>query len=74
MTVQRDQGVGSQTAKQSRVAMVPIEGTSGSRQKGVVGRPSFKLSHSLSFLAHPFQNVLPISQVENEFPVPDRLP
>ncbi|TYK09557.1 DNA/RNA polymerases superfamily protein [Cucumis melo var. makuwa] len=34
----------------------------------------FKLSHSLSFIAHPFQNVLPIFKVEIEFPVPDRLP
>ncbi|KAA0060440.1 retrotransposon protein [Cucumis melo var. makuwa] len=39
MTVQRDQGVGSQTVEQSRVSVVPIEGTSGARQKGVVGRP-----------------------------------
>ncbi|TYK07722.1 uncharacterized protein E5676_scaffold105G001490 [Cucumis melo var. makuwa] len=39
MTVQRDEGVGSQTVKQSRVSVVPIEGTSGARQKGVVGRP-----------------------------------
>ncbi|KAA0037510.1 Retroviral aspartyl protease [Cucumis melo var. makuwa] len=39
MTVQRDQGVGSQTVKQLRVSVVPIEGTSGARQKGVVGRP-----------------------------------
>ncbi|TYK00841.1 DNA/RNA polymerases superfamily protein [Cucumis melo var. makuwa] len=39
MTVQRDQGVGSQTVEQSRVSVVPIEGTSGAKQKGVVGRP-----------------------------------
>ncbi|TYK23862.1 reverse transcriptase [Cucumis melo var. makuwa] len=39
MTVQRDQGVGSQTVEQSRVSVVPTEGTSGVRQKGVVGRP-----------------------------------
>ncbi|TYK27290.1 DNA/RNA polymerases superfamily protein [Cucumis melo var. makuwa] len=39
MTVQRDQGVGSQTIEQSRVSVVPTEGTSGARQKGVVGRP-----------------------------------
>ncbi|KAL0536750.1 hypothetical protein IC582_025710 [Cucumis melo] len=39
MTVQRDQGVGSQTVEQSRVSVVPTEGTSGARQKGVVGRP-----------------------------------
>ncbi|KAL0553651.1 hypothetical protein IC582_007551 [Cucumis melo] len=38
MTVQRDQGVGSQTVEQSRVSVVPTEGTSGARQKGVVGR------------------------------------
>ncbi|KAL0549969.1 hypothetical protein IC582_014464 [Cucumis melo] len=39
MIVQRDQGVGSQTVEQSRVSVVPTEGTSGARQKGVVGRP-----------------------------------
>ncbi|KAA0062255.1 putative Retrotransposon protein [Cucumis melo var. makuwa] len=39
MTVQRDQGVGSQTVEQSRVSVVPTEGTSGARKKGVVGRP-----------------------------------
>ncbi|KAL4035318.1 hypothetical protein IC575_004002 [Cucumis melo] len=39
MTVQRDQGVGSQTVEQSRVSVVPTEGTSGARQKGVIGRP-----------------------------------
>ncbi|KAA0043429.1 uncharacterized protein E6C27_scaffold1639G00390 [Cucumis melo var. makuwa] len=39
MTVQRDQRVGSQTVEQSRVSVVPTEGTSGARQKGVVGRP-----------------------------------
>ncbi|KAL4030656.1 hypothetical protein IC575_008906 [Cucumis melo] len=39
MTVQRDQGVGSQTIEQSRVSVVPTEGTSGARKKGVVGRP-----------------------------------
>ncbi|TYK26473.1 DNA/RNA polymerases superfamily protein [Cucumis melo var. makuwa] len=39
MAVQRDQGVGSQTVEQSRVSVVPTEGTSGARQKGVVGRP-----------------------------------
>ncbi|KAA0053247.1 DNA/RNA polymerases superfamily protein [Cucumis melo var. makuwa] len=39
MTVQGDQGVGSQTVEQSRVSVVPTEGTSGARQKGVVGRP-----------------------------------
>ncbi|KAL0540162.1 hypothetical protein IC582_024392 [Cucumis melo] len=39
MTVQRDQGVGSQTIEQSRVSVIPTEGTSGARQKGVVGRP-----------------------------------
>ncbi|KAA0042134.1 DNA/RNA polymerases superfamily protein [Cucumis melo var. makuwa] len=39
MTIQRDQGVGSQTVEQSRVSVVPTEGTSGARQKGVVGRP-----------------------------------
>ncbi|TYK22470.1 retrotransposon protein, putative, Ty3-gypsy subclass [Cucumis melo var. makuwa] len=39
MTVQRDQGVGSQIVEQSRVSVVPTEGTSGARQKGVVGRP-----------------------------------
>ncbi|KAA0067805.1 Retrotransposable element Tf2 [Cucumis melo var. makuwa] len=39
MTVQRDQGVGSQTVEQSRVSVVPTEGTDGARQKGVVGRP-----------------------------------
>ncbi|TYK00849.1 DNA/RNA polymerases superfamily protein [Cucumis melo var. makuwa] len=39
MTIQRDQVVGSQTVEQSRVSVVPIEGTSGARQKGVVGRP-----------------------------------
>ncbi|KAA0041710.1 putative retroelement [Cucumis melo var. makuwa] len=39
MTVQRDQGVGFQTVEQSRVSVVPTEGTSGARQKGVVGRP-----------------------------------
>ncbi|KAL4021466.1 hypothetical protein IC575_020267 [Cucumis melo] len=39
MTVQRDQGVGSQTIEQSIVSMAPTEGTSGARQKGVVGRP-----------------------------------
>ncbi|KAL0541846.1 hypothetical protein IC582_021914 [Cucumis melo] len=39
MTVQRDQGVGSQIVEQSRVSVVPTEGTSGPRQKGVVGRP-----------------------------------
>ncbi|KAL0548783.1 hypothetical protein IC582_013255 [Cucumis melo] len=33
MTVQRDQGVGSQTIEQSRVSVVPTEGTSGARQK-----------------------------------------
>ncbi|KAA0062511.1 DNA/RNA polymerases superfamily protein [Cucumis melo var. makuwa] len=38
-TVQRDQGVGSQIVEQSRVSVVPTEGTSGARQKGVVGRP-----------------------------------
>ncbi|KAL0544762.1 hypothetical protein IC582_019887 [Cucumis melo] len=38
MTVQRDQGVRSQTVKQSRVSVVPTEGTSGARQKRVVGR------------------------------------
>ncbi|KAA0042469.1 Transposon Ty3-I Gag-Pol polyprotein [Cucumis melo var. makuwa] len=32
-------GVGSQTVEQSRVSVVPTEGTGGSRQKGVVGRP-----------------------------------
>ncbi|KAL0533781.1 hypothetical protein IC582_027827 [Cucumis melo] len=32
-------GVGSQTVEQSRVSVVPTEGTSGARQKGVVGRP-----------------------------------
>ncbi|KAL4032940.1 hypothetical protein IC575_006023 [Cucumis melo] len=39
MTVQRDQGVGSQIVEQSRVSVVPTEGTSGARQKGVVERP-----------------------------------
>ncbi|KAL0549531.1 hypothetical protein IC582_014016 [Cucumis melo] len=39
MIVQKDQGVGSQTVEQSRVSVVPTEGTSGARQKGVVGRP-----------------------------------
>ncbi|KAA0044257.1 Gag protease polyprotein-like protein [Cucumis melo var. makuwa] len=39
MTVQRDQGVGSQTVEQSRVSVVLTEGTSGARQKGIVGRP-----------------------------------
>ncbi|KAA0041109.1 hypothetical protein E6C27_scaffold128G00120 [Cucumis melo var. makuwa] len=39
MIVQRDQGVGSQTVEQSRVSVVPTEGTSGARKKGVVGRP-----------------------------------
>ncbi|KAL0559359.1 hypothetical protein IC582_003968 [Cucumis melo] len=39
MIIQRDQGVGSQTVEQSRVSVVPTEGTSGARQKGVVGRP-----------------------------------
>ncbi|KAL0546312.1 hypothetical protein IC582_016219 [Cucumis melo] len=39
MTVQRDQGVGFQTVEQSRVSVVPTEGTGGARQKGVVGRP-----------------------------------
>ncbi|KAL0549271.1 hypothetical protein IC582_013752 [Cucumis melo] len=38
MTVQRDQGVGFQTVEQSRISVVPTEGTSGARQKGVVGR------------------------------------
>ncbi|KAL0553582.1 hypothetical protein IC582_007482 [Cucumis melo] len=38
MKIQRDQGVGSQTVEQSRVSVVPTEGTSGARQKGVVGR------------------------------------
>ncbi|KAA0032756.1 putative Gag-pol protein [Cucumis melo var. makuwa] len=38
MTIQRDQGVGSQTVEQSRVSVVATEGTSGARQKGVVGR------------------------------------
>ncbi|TYK28229.1 DNA/RNA polymerases superfamily protein [Cucumis melo var. makuwa] len=38
MTVQRDQGVGCQTVEQPRVSVVPTEGTSGARQKGVVGR------------------------------------
>ncbi|TYK15838.1 uncharacterized protein E5676_scaffold637G00090 [Cucumis melo var. makuwa] len=33
MTVQRDQGVGSQTVEQSRVSVVPTEGTGGARQK-----------------------------------------
>ncbi|KAL0560470.1 hypothetical protein IC582_000875 [Cucumis melo] len=39
MIVQRDQGVGSETVEESRVSVVPTEGTSGARQKGVVGRP-----------------------------------
>ncbi|KAA0062248.1 DNA/RNA polymerases superfamily protein [Cucumis melo var. makuwa] len=39
MTVQRDRGVRSQTVEQSRVSVVPTEGTSDARQKGVVGRP-----------------------------------
>ncbi|TYK15351.1 polyprotein [Cucumis melo var. makuwa] len=39
MTVQRDQGVGSQTVEQSRVSVVPTEGISSARQKGVVRRP-----------------------------------
>ncbi|KAA0056483.1 reverse transcriptase [Cucumis melo var. makuwa] len=39
MTVQRDQGFGSQTVKQLRVSVVPTEGAGGARQKGVVGRP-----------------------------------
>ncbi|TYK22548.1 retrotransposon protein, putative, Ty3-gypsy subclass [Cucumis melo var. makuwa] len=39
MKVERDQGVGSQTVEESRVSVVPTEGTSGARQKGVVGRP-----------------------------------
>ena len=39
MTVQKTQGVGSQTVEQSRVSVVPTEGTSGAKQKGVVGRP-----------------------------------
>ncbi|KAA0041175.1 Transposon Ty3-G Gag-Pol polyprotein [Cucumis melo var. makuwa] len=39
MTVQRDQGLESQTVEQSRVSVVPIEGTRGARQKGVVGKP-----------------------------------
>ncbi|TYK01103.1 DNA/RNA polymerases superfamily protein [Cucumis melo var. makuwa] len=39
MTVQRDQGVGSQTVNQSRVSVVPTKGTSCARQNGVVGRP-----------------------------------
>ncbi|KAA0060864.1 retrotransposon protein, putative, Ty3-gypsy sub-class [Cucumis melo var. makuwa] len=39
LTVQRDQGVGSQIVEQSRVSVVPTEGTSGARKKGVVGRP-----------------------------------
>ncbi|KAA0047297.1 Gag protease polyprotein-like protein [Cucumis melo var. makuwa] len=38
MTVQKDQGVGSQIIEQSRVSVVPTEGTSGARQKGVVGK------------------------------------
>ncbi|KAL4025983.1 hypothetical protein IC575_014389 [Cucumis melo] len=38
MTIQRDQGVGCQTVEQPRVSVVPTEGTSGARQKGVVGR------------------------------------
>ncbi|KAA0036143.1 reverse transcriptase [Cucumis melo var. makuwa] len=38
-TIGRDQGVGSQTVEQSRVSVVQTEGTSGARQKGVVGRP-----------------------------------
>ncbi|KAA0045650.1 DNA/RNA polymerases superfamily protein [Cucumis melo var. makuwa] len=32
-------GVGSQIVEQSRVSVVPTEGSSGARQKGVVGRP-----------------------------------
>ncbi|KAL4032361.1 hypothetical protein IC575_005432 [Cucumis melo] len=39
MKVERDLGVGSQTVEQSRVLVVPTEGTSVARQKGVVGRP-----------------------------------
>ncbi|KAA0037766.1 putative polyprotein [Cucumis melo var. makuwa] len=39
MTVQIDQGVGSQTVEQLRVSVVPTEGTSSARQKGVIGRP-----------------------------------
>ncbi|KAA0037398.1 reverse transcriptase [Cucumis melo var. makuwa] len=39
MTVQRDQRVGSQTVEQSRVSVVPTEGTSSVSQKGVIGRP-----------------------------------
>ncbi|TYK11035.1 DNA/RNA polymerases superfamily protein [Cucumis melo var. makuwa] len=35
----RDQGAGSQTVEQSRVSVVPTEGTSGARQKRVVRRP-----------------------------------
>ncbi|KAL0537616.1 hypothetical protein IC582_026599 [Cucumis melo] len=38
MKVERDQGVGTQTVEQSRVSVVPTEGSSGARQKGVVGR------------------------------------
>ncbi|KAA0036125.1 hypothetical protein E6C27_scaffold338G00290 [Cucumis melo var. makuwa] len=41
-TVQKDHRVKSHTVEQSRVSVVPIEGTSGARQKGVVGRPRQK--------------------------------
>ncbi|KAL0560590.1 hypothetical protein IC582_000999 [Cucumis melo] len=39
MTVKKNQGIGSQIIEQSRVSVVPTEGTSDARQKGVVGRP-----------------------------------
>ncbi|KAL4013991.1 hypothetical protein IC575_026176 [Cucumis melo] len=39
VVVRRDQGVESHTVEQLRISTAPWEGTSGARQKGVVGRP-----------------------------------
>ncbi|KAA0025360.1 DNA/RNA polymerases superfamily protein [Cucumis melo var. makuwa] len=40
VAIQRDQGVESHTIEQPRISAAAGEGTSGARQKGVVGRPS----------------------------------
>ncbi|TYK27691.1 putative Retrotransposon protein [Cucumis melo var. makuwa] len=63
--VQRDQEVKSQTVEQSRVSVVPIEGTRGARQKGVVGRPrqQGKLNRMLEPLSEGLAIYTPVGDV-----------
>ncbi|XP_050939375.1 uncharacterized protein LOC127148982 [Cucumis melo] len=65
VAVRRDQGVESHTVEQPRISTAAGEGTSGARQKGVVGRPRQMLeplSEEL-VICTPVGDVLLVSEV-----------